>query len=153
MESRLRYPNRTHLHHRCQMLCWTEDLMSISLISTLKSARGRKKKYLKRDKQVPLKCQSVGDILKDASQVASLRLFNLLYCKYLIPPRCLLAISGRINRRGTRQKGQNEYLRLSDMSPPAFSLHLDVAGLTHRATWNNIVTSTMFAGKSDLVGS
>ena len=105
-----------------------------------------KKKYLKRDKQVPLKCQSVGDILKDASQVASLRLFNLLYCKYLIPPRCLLAISGRINRRGARQKGQNEYLRLSDMSPPAFSLHLDVAGLTRRATWNNIVTSTMFAG-------
>lgn len=82
---------------------------------------------------------------------SSLRLFNLLYCKYLIPPRCLLAISGRINRRGARQKGQNEYLRLSDMPPPAFSLHLDVAGLTHRATWNSIVsTNNMYAGKSDV---
>lgn len=85
---------------------------------------------------------------------SSLRLFNLLYCKYLIPPRCLLAISGRINRRGARQKGQNEYLRLSDMPPPAFSLHLDVARLTHRATWNDIVSSNnVFAGKSNLFGS
>ena len=79
---------------------------------------------------------------------SSLRLFNLLYCKYLIPPRCLLAISGRINRRGARQKGQNEYLRLSDMPLPAFSYRLDVAGLTHRATWHNIVN--IFTGKSDL---
>lgn len=76
---------------------------------------------------------------------SSLRLFNLLYCKYLIPPRCLLAISGRINRRGARQKGQNEYLRLSDMPPPAFSSHWDVAGLTHRATWSNVFAATMLA--------
>lgn len=57
---------------------------------------------------------------------SSLNPFHLLYCKYLIPPRCPFAISGRINRRGARQKGHNEFHRLSDTMLPDFTLYLSV---------------------------
>lgn len=91
------------------------------------------------EKKNSQKRQTVGDIERYLTG-SSLKLFNLLYCKYLIPLRCLLAISGHINRRGARQKGQNQYLRLSDMPPPASNLHLDVAGITRTAIRANIVS-------------
>ncbi len=118
--------------------------MPVSFIFTYKSQH-RGKKSLEKDEHVP-KMPVSGGYIERCPTGSSLRLFNLLYCKYLIPLRCLLATSGRINRRGARQRGQNEYLRLSDMPLPAFSLHLEVAGLTHRATWHNTVsTNDMFA--------
>lgn len=89
-------------------------------------------------KRESLKWQSVG-VTERYLPGSSLRLFNLLYCKYLIPPRCLLAISGHINRRGGRQKGQNVCLRLSDMPLPASSSHLDMAGLTLEAMRTNLI--------------
>lgn len=109
-------------------------------------------KCLKSGKQVPLKMPVSGRHIERCLTGSSLRLFNLLYCKYLIPPRCLLAISGRINRRRARQKGQNEYLRLSDVPLPAFSLHLDVAGLTHKAMLTRTIDSSkVFKGNLWLI--
>lgn len=46
---------------------------------------------------------SVSDLFKIFLTGTPLKQFNLLYRKYLIPPGCLLAVSGRINRKPDRQ--------------------------------------------------